>query len=245
MATLFNTAVEAPTEADQRPRYSIIIPTLNESACIIGTLSSLQGMRARGHEIIVVDGGSHDRTLVLARPLVDRVCANHPPGRARQMNTGATLARGEIFIFLHADTCLPEAADRWLTQALQPSDRRWGRFDVRLSGERFMFRVIETLMNLRSRLTGIATGDQAIFVHRRLFQAIGGFPEIELMEDIALSKCLKRLSPPLCLQPRLITSSRRWERHGVWTMIVRMWLLRLAYWLGVPPARLARHYAKR
>src|SRR5919197_2927145 len=189
-----NTAVEATADADPRPRYSIIIPTLNESACIIGTLSSLQGIRARGHEVIVVDGGSHDRTPVLARPLVDRVCVI-PPGRARQMNRGAALARGEVFIFLHADTCLPEAADRWLTQALQPSDKRWGRFDVRLSGERLMFRVIEILMNLRSRLTGIATGDQAIFVHRRLFQAIGGFPEIALMEDRALSKCLKRLSP--------------------------------------------------
>lgn len=122
MATLFNTALEATADADQRPRYSIIIPTLNESACIIGTLSSLQGMRARGHEIIVVDGGSHDRTLILARPLVDRVCVS-PPGRARQMNTGAALARGEVFIFLHADTCLPEAADRSLAYPSAATER--------------------------------------------------------------------------------------------------------------------------
>src|SRR5690242_17815744 len=170
-------------------RLSIIVPVLDEEAGIAATLQDLAALRARGAEVIVVDGGSRDRTVDLARPLCDRLIAA-PRGRSAQMNAGAGVARGDVLLFLHADTRLPAEADRLVLAGLVQSGRPWGRFDVRIEGRHPLFPLIAATMNLRSRLTGIATGDQAIFVERAAFAAIGGFPDIALMEDIVLSRRL-------------------------------------------------------
>jgi rSAM/selenodomain-associated transferase 2 len=222
-------------------RISIIIPALDEAAGIAATLAPLQPLRARGHEVVVVDGGSTDGTPELARPLVDRVVASER-GRARQQNAGAAAAAGSILLFLHADTLLPEGADARVLDGLRASGRGWGRFDVRLSGAHPALRVVERMIGIRSRLTGIATGDQAVFVRRDWLQRAGGFPSIPLMEDVALSKTLRRMGPPLCLRDRVVTSSRRWEERGVWRTMTLMWRLRLEYALGADPARLAERY---
>ena len=220
---------------------SIIVPCLNEADGIAGTLVALAPLRARGTEVIVVDGGSRDDTLARAGPLADRVLTA-PRGRASQMNAGAACARGAILLFLHADSLLPQAADALIVDGLKRTRRGWGRFDVSIAGGHPLLRLVERLMNLRSRLTGIATGDQAIFVTRSLFTAAGGYPEIALMEDVELSRRLKRYGPPLCLRHRITTSARRWEKHGVMRTILLMWRLRLAYWLGADPAKLAVRY---
>jgi rSAM/selenodomain-associated transferase 2 len=220
---------------------SIIIPCLDEGEGIASTLAALAPLRARGTEVIVVDGGSRDDTVDRATPLADRVITA-PRGRARQMNAGAVRARGEILLFLHADTLLPDGADVLIVEGLKRSRRSWGRFDVTIAGRHPLLAVVGRLMNLRSRLTGIATGDQAIFVTRSLFTAAGDYPDIALMEDVALSKRLKRFGPPLCLSHRLTASARRWEKHGVLRTILLMWRLRLAYWLGADPAKLAVRY---
>jgi rSAM/selenodomain-associated transferase 2 len=220
---------------------SIIVPCLNEADGIAGTLAALAPLRARGAEVIVVDGGSRDGTAERAAPHADCVLSA-PRGRAAQMNAGAARARNEILLFLHADILLPESADALIVEGLKRSRRGWGRFDVAISGRSPLLRMVAWLMNARSRLTGIATGDQAIFVTRSLFTAAGGYPEIALMEDIALSRQLKRFGPPLCLRHRLIASGRRWEKHGVLRTILLMWRLRLAYWLGADPAKLAVRY---
>jgi rSAM/selenodomain-associated transferase 2 len=222
-------------------RLSLIIPALNEAAGIRDTLAPLQALRARGHEVVVVDGGSADGTPELSRGLADRVIQS-PPGRARQQNAGAAAATGGVLLFLHADTRLPEGADALVRDALRAAGRGWGRFDVRLSGTHPMLRVVERMMSVRSRLSGIATGDQAIFVRRDWFTRAGGFPEIPLMEDVALSRTLRGMGPPLCLRARVVTSSRRWEQRGVWRTIVLMWRLRLEFALGADPARLAERY---
>ncbi|MEW6764549.1 MAG: TIGR04283 family arsenosugar biosynthesis glycosyltransferase [Pseudomonadota bacterium] len=222
-------------------RLSIIVPVLNEAAVLPGTLDRLRGLRAAGHEVIVADGGSTDGSAALAQSWADRVI-EAPVGRARQMNAGAAVASGSVLLFLHADTHLPKEAGREVFAGLGTGRHDWGRFDIRLSGRRPMLRMVEFMMNLRSRLTGIATGDQAIFVRRALFERIGGFPDIPLMEDIALSRALKRHGPPLCLKIRAVTSSRRWERHGLLRTILLMWWLRLLHALGVPAEKLARHY---
>jgi rSAM/selenodomain-associated transferase 2 len=223
------------------PRLSIVVPTLNEAGAVGATLAALQPLRARGCEVIVADGGSTDATAGLARPLADAVVSSRP-GRAHQQNAGAAAASGEVLLFLHADTRLPRDAHLLVSEGLRRSGRGWGRFDVRLTGRHPMLRTIERMMNLRSGLTGVATGDQAIFVRRDWFHTVGGFPDIPLMEDVALSKALKRLGPPLCLRETVATSSRRWEQHGVYRTMVLMWGLRLAYWLGADPARLADRY---
>jgi rSAM/selenodomain-associated transferase 2 len=220
-------------------RLSIILPTLNEAEGIAAALAPLQPLRRAGHEVIVADGGSADGTPALAAPLADRVIAA-PRGRARQMNAGAAAAGGDALLFLHADTRLPEGAVDRIAGAL--TDHAWGRFDVAIQGRPALLGVVAALMNLRSRLTGIATGDQAIFVTRAAFNAVGGYPDQPLMEDIELSKRLKRLGPPACLRERVATSGRRWERHGVWPTILLMWRLRFDYWRGVPAERLARRY---
>jgi rSAM/selenodomain-associated transferase 2 len=220
---------------------SIIVPCLNEAEGIVNALAALAPLRARGAEVIVVDGGSSDGTVERAASLADRVLSA-PRGRASQMNAGAARARGEIMLFLHADTLLPESADALIVDGLKRSRRGWGRFDVVISGGNPLLRVVAWLMNVRSRLTGIATGDQAIFVTRSLFTAAGGYPEIALMEDIALSKRLKRFGRPLCLRHRLVASGRRWEKHGVVRTILLMWRLRLAFWLGADPGKLAVRY---
>jgi rSAM/selenodomain-associated transferase 2 len=222
-------------------RLSIIIPVLDEEAEIAHVLAALAPLRSRGVETIVVDGGSRDRTVALAAPLADRVIAA-PRGRAVQMNAGAVAATGDVLLFLHADTRLPAEADRLVLDGLARSGRQWGRFDVRISGRHPLLRVVAALMNIRSRLTGIATGDQAMFVRRDLFERVGGFPAIPLMEDVAFSRAAKRVGEPLCLSPRAITSSRRWEQRGVMRTILLMWRLRLAYSLGAAPARLAHLY---
>jgi len=221
---------------------SIIIPTLNEADAIGDALQALAPLRARGCEIIVVDGGSKDRTPDLARGDADQVLAAQR-GRANQMNAGAAAATRPILLFLHADCLLPDSADRLIVDGLQRSRRTWGRFDVTLTGTHPLLRVVEALMNLRSRLTGIATGDQGIFITRSLFEAAGCYPAIPLMEDIALCKRLKPYGRPLCLPHRLSSSGRRWEKHGMLRTILLMWRLRLAYWLGADPARLAARYA--
>ncbi len=212
------------------PRFSIIIPVLNEAACIRHTLEGLQAWRAEGDEIILVDGGSTDDTLALAQPLTDLQLLS-ASGRANQMNAGAAASRGEVLLFLHADTLLPRDA-RQMLEGIAKSDgcARWGRFDVRLSGSRLALRVVERMMNLRSRLTGIATGDQALFMDRTLFHAVGGFPAQPLMEDIELSARLKRHCRPHCLRMKVETSSRRWEAGGLLATILLMWRLRLIYW---------------
>jgi rSAM/selenodomain-associated transferase 2 len=220
---------------------SIIVPVLNEAQGISESLAALAPLRARGHEIIVVDGGSSDKTPDLARRAADRV-VSAPRGRASQMNAGAALARGEVLVFLHADTRLPEGAGARILQGLAASGRAWGRFDVRIEGASVFLPVIAFFMNLRSRATGIATGDQAIFVRREAFERAGGFPPLELMEDIALSRSLKRVSRPLCLAEKAVTSGRRWERHGVLRTVFLMGWLRLAFFLGAAPASLARFY---
>ena len=223
------------------PKISIVVPALNEAPFIRQTLLALQPLRQSGHEVIVVDGGSHDATETIAHPFSDHVIRSHR-GRARQLNAGARIAKGNILLFLHADTTLPESADRFIIDGMTTADTCWGRFDVRLSGRQPLFRILECLMNWRSRFTGIATGDQGIFVLRDLFERAGGFPEIDLMEDIALSKLLRKNGHPLCLSQRVTTSSRRWERNGIFRTILFMWHLRLVYALGANPQRLAQLY---
>ena len=220
-------------------KLSIIIPALDEAPAIGAALAALGPLRARGHEVIVADGGSGDGTRELAAPLADRVIAA-PRGRAAQMNAGAAVASGAALLFLHADTRLPASADDLVLRSLEKY--LWGRFDVRIEAVHPLLRVVAYAMNLRSRLTGIATGDQAIFVQRDAFR---GFPEIQLMEDIAFSKAMKRVSPPACLRERVLTSGRRWERHGVLRTVLLMWRLRLAYFLGAAPDELARRYANK
>jgi len=220
---------------------SIIIPTLGEAAGIVDALTALEPLRKRGVEVIVVDGGSDDATVDVARPHCDQLIIA-PRGRAYQMNAGAKRANGAVLLFLHADTRLPADADRLVRDGLSRSRRTWGRFDVRIAGRHPLLPVIAMMMNLRSRLTGIATGDQAMFVDRATFAAVGGFPELALMEDIVLSQRLKRLGHPLCLATRVVTSGRRWETHGVFRTVMLMWRLRLAFFLGAKPDRLARIY---
>jgi len=224
----------------EKMRLSIIIPVLNEGSAIARQLSALQGYRDAGHELILVDGGSRDTTLLQAQGQVDCIVQT-APGRARQMNAGAEQAGGDVLLFLHADTHLPENADGLIRASLE-GGRIWGRFDVRLSGERWPLRVIETLMNWRSRFTGMATGDQAMFVLREAFEHLGGFADIPLMEDLELSRRLKKITAPACLYARVITSSRRWETQGILRTVLLMWSLRLAWFVGISPARLHKLY---
>jgi rSAM/selenodomain-associated transferase 2 len=222
-------------------RLSIIMPVLDEGDRIAGALDALAELRGLGVEVIVVDGGSQDATVQRARLRADHVLVA-PRGRASQMNAGAAKATCDVLLFLHADTALPREAERLVLDGLARSGRDWGRFDVTIAGRHPMLRLVAFMMNLRSRITGIATGDQAIFVKREAFHAAGGFPDIPLMEDIALSKRLKRTSRALCLRERAVTSGRRWETHGVFRTILLMWRLRLAYFFGADPAILARRY---
>jgi rSAM/selenodomain-associated transferase 2 len=222
-------------------RLSIIMPVLDEATTIAAALGALAPMRQRGAELVVVDGGSMDDTVALARPFVD-VMLKAPRGRAAQMNAGAREAKGDALLFLHADTRLPEDADRLVAAALARPGRYWGRFDVTLLGKPRILRVVAFMMNLRSRLTGIATGDQAIFMSADAFRKTGGYPDIALMEDIAISKALKRLSRPVALAARVDVSGRRFEAKGPMRLILLMWRLRLAYWLGADPSDLARRY---
>lgn len=219
---------------------SIIIPVLDEAAGIEAALTALAPYRERGCELVVVDGGSRDGTLALASPLADRVLSA-PRGRAAQMNAGAAAARGDVLLFLHADTKLPANADILIRNGLAQSGRIWGRFDVRFDHGGIL-PLIAIMMNLRSRLTGIATGDQAIFVSRAAFEAIGGFPAQPLMEDIAFSSRIRHVSRATNVRARVTTSARRWRTQGILRTIFLMWRLRLAYFLGADPAHLAHQY---
>ena len=221
-------------------RLSIILPVLDESAAIGATLDALAPLRAAGHEVLVVDGGSQDDTVALCRGAGCQVLGS-ARGRARQMNAGAARAQGEVLVFLHADTQLPARADMLIGLALQQG-ALWGRFDVRILGPSSLLPVIAALMNLRSRWSGIATGDQAMFVRRDLFQRLGGFADQALMEDIDLSSRLRAVGRPACLRQPVHTSGRRWQTHGVWRTIWQMWRLRWRYWRGVSPELLAREY---
>jgi rSAM/selenodomain-associated transferase 2 len=222
-------------------KLSIIVPVLDEGEGIAASLDALARMRALGTEVIVVDGGSRDATIQRARMRADRVISA-PRGRALQMNAGAAKAAGDVLLFLHADTRLPADADHVVLKGLQRSGRAWGRFNIRIDGRSPLLLAVGWLMNVRSQLTGIATGDQAIFVRRDAFNEAGGFAEIPLMEDIALCKRLKRVSRPLCLSERAVTSGRRWDQHGVFPTILLMWRLRLKYFFGADPKELAQQY---
>jgi rSAM/selenodomain-associated transferase 2 len=224
-------------------KLSVIVPTLNEADGIQVFLRALSPLRARGHEIIMADGGSKDQTMTLAADLADTVISA-PPGRAAQMNAAAALAKNPVLLFLHADTFLPDAADKIIADALVNTKKNWGRFDVTLIGQHKLLGLVAWSMNLRSRLTGIATGDQAIFVKREIFRQVNGFPAIALMEDIALTKNLRAYGAPACLRSKVASSGRRWDKHGLWHTILFMWRLRLAYFFGADPQRLARQYQR-
>ncbi len=221
-------------------RLSVVMPVLNEAGGITATLQALAPLRAAGHEVIVVDGGSQDSTAALAALHASRVLTS-AKGRARQMNAGAAVATGDVLLFLHADTTLPAQADVAVLQALARG-ARWGRFDVSITGGAMLFPLVSALMNLRSRLSGIATGDQAIFVERQLFTELGGYANQPLMEDIELSRRLRAHSRPACLRARVATSGRRWQQQGVWRTVLLMWWLRWRYWRGASPEALARAY---
>ena len=226
-----------------RPMLCIVLPVLDEGATLAVRLQALEGLRRQGARIVVVDGGSQDDTLAVARERAD-LALLAPRGRASQMNAGAAACPADVLLFLHADTVLPDNADLLVRRAtLGPF--AWGRFDVRIDSPRALLRVVGTLMNLRSRWTGIATGDQAIFVRHDLFQRVGGFPDLPLMEDIAICRLLKQQGPPACLRERVTTSARRWERNGTWRTIFLMWRLRAAYFFGADPRELAVQYGYR
>ncbi|MCU0764467.1 MAG: TIGR04283 family arsenosugar biosynthesis glycosyltransferase [Burkholderiaceae bacterium] len=225
-------------------RLAVVVPVLNEAATIDSALRRLAPLRDRGTRVIVVDGGSDDGTAACAAPLADRVLAA-PRGRAAQMNAGAqdALARqADVLLFLHADTRLPEDADRVVARALADGAHSWGRFDVRLDADGWSLRLIETMMNWRSRATGIATGDQAIFATRAAFDWLHGFAPLPLMEDVDFCSRARRLTRPAALRSRVVTSARRWQRHGLWRTVLLMWWLRLSYFFGADPQALARRY---
>lgn len=223
-----------------RPALCIVVPVLDEAETLAARLHALDPFRQRGARVVVVDGGSQDDTLAIARAHAD-LALLAPRGRAAQMNAGAAACPADVLLFLHADTALPDDADDLVRRAMQ-GPCRWGRFDVHIDSPRRALRLVSTMMNLRSRWTGIATGDQALFVDHALFRRIGGFPDLALMEDIAISRVLKRHGPPACLKQRVRTSARRWQRHGVWRTVLLMWRLRAAYFFGADPKRLAVRY---
>jgi rSAM/selenodomain-associated transferase 2 len=226
--------------ATSSPCLSIVIPALNEQAHIAQVLAGLAPLRAQGAEVIVVDGGSSDHTGACCAGACDALLAA-PRGRARQMNAGAQAAKSDRLLFLHADTTLPQDALALVQDAL--ARHAWGRFDVRIAGRSRCLPMVAALMNLRSRLTGIATGDQALFMRREAFAAVGGFPDQPLMEDVEICKRLrKQAGAPACLRERAVTSGRRWDERGAWRTIVLMWRLRWWYWRGVGADRIAEAY---
>jgi rSAM/selenodomain-associated transferase 2 len=219
---------------------SVVIPVLNEEKTIAANLTAL--MPLRPHQVIVVDGCSRDRTREISAQM-GAVVVTGAPGRARQMNCGAGQATGDLLLFLHADTRLPPVALDDIVAALKDPRYLGGRFDVDLDGDHWLLKVIGAMINQRSRITKVATGDQAIFVRRDVFARMGGFPDIPLMEDIAFCRALKRLGRIACLRSKVLTSARRWETEGVWRTVIKMWTLKLLYFAGVSPVKLKRFYA--
>lgn len=218
---------------------SIIIPVLNEEQRVKALLEQLQIYRQQGHEVIVVNGGSDDETVSISKPLADKVITSDS-GRAKQMNKGVAESTNEVLWFLHADTSIPENAIEAIQESIIKCE--WGRFNIKLSGSHILFRIIEKMINVRSCVSGIATGDQGIFVKRKIFESIDGYSDIPLMEDVALSKKLKKISHSKCIKEMLTTSSRRWEKNGIIKTILLMWHLRFLYWIGVTPDKLAKLY---
>lgn len=232
---------------------SIIIPIFNEAANLPQLFENITSLDPAPQQVLIIDGGSTDNSTVIAQNIIKTLIVNNPSaidwqviesnaGRAVQMNAGATLAISEILLFLHADTQLPNYAITEITSAVMRA--KWGRFDVHLDSSEWMLKVVSQMMNWRSRLSGIATGDQAIFVERKLFEQLGGYPNQALMEDVEISKRLKAVGKPACLKSNVITSARRWEKHGNWRTIVLMWQLRFDYWRGVPADNIKRRYYK-
>ena len=221
-------------------KLSIIIPTLNEADKIEQHLSKLQVLRQHGHEVIVVDGGSLDDTVSLVASLCDQVCQSQQ-SRSIQMNCGAKVASGECFVFLHADTVLPDNILEYFS-SINNIESKWGRFDIHLSGRNWLFRIIESCMNSRSSFTGIVTGDQVMFIGEELFNRVGGYPEIALMEDIAISTLLIKFAKPIRIREKVISSSRRWEKNGIVKTIIKMWGLRLLYFFHYDTNKLAKLY---
>jgi rSAM/selenodomain-associated transferase 2 len=221
-------------------RISVIIPVLNEARTLASTVAALRPLKP--DELLIVDGGSTDGTKEICKQLQERVISSER-GRAGQMNVGAKHARGDVLLFLHADTRLPASALEDIQGALTDSRCIAGRCDVELDGHHWMLKIVSRMISLRSRLTKIGTGDQALFIRRQVFEAVGGYPDIPLMEDIALARALKRMGKIACVKSRVVTSARRWENEGVWKTIVKMWLLKSLYLLGVSPLRLKRYYA--
>jgi rSAM/selenodomain-associated transferase 2 len=223
-------------------RISVVMPVLNEEKTIGAALAAVRRLGA--HELIVVDGESTDRTAEICAQFGATLLSSNP-GRAAQMNHGARNATGDVLLFLHADTSLPISAFDDIRKALEDPRTAGGRFEVELDGKRWLLKLIGAMISLRSRLSRVATGDQAIFVRREVFDQIGGYPDIPLMEDIALSLALKRAGRVACLRSRVVTSARRWESEGVWRTIFKMWILKALYLLGVSPFRLKRFYGDR
>ncbi len=221
-------------------KVSIVIPVLNEAEHIANALDSLSSYRSEGHEIIVIDGGSNDNTVSIAEQYADKVLRSEA-GRAIQMNYGIDVAQGDVLLFLHVDTRLPDDAISKIISAIEDGFF-WGRFNVRLSGNRFIFRIIERMMNMRSCVTGVATGDQAIFISRESIDIVGDYPQLPLMEDIVFTKRLRNLGWPACIRCQVVTSSRRWEDKGVFRTMLLMWRLRLLFFMGVPAEKLAKQY---
>lgn len=216
------------------------MPVLNEAAALSASLAALQPLRAQGVQLIVVDGGSSDGTVTLCDGQAD-IVVRAPRGRAKQMNTGAAQAHGDVLLFLHADTTLPIDALADVREAVN-AGAQWGRFDVRIDGRSSWLPIIAAFMNGRSRWTGVATGDQAMFLRADLFRQVGGFPDQALMEDIELSKRLRKQASPACLRCAVTTSGRRWESRGVLRTMLLMWRLRWRYWRGESPDALAEAY---
>lgn len=233
-----------------RPSVSVVIPVRNESLEVDNFIKKNQESLKSANEIIFVDGQSSDETLQKLNniALVEsstgkfKIIASDP-GRGKQMNTGAVTANSDVILFLHVDTVLPENGLEQIKEKIK-SGELWGRFDVQLNDEQLIFRIIENMMNWRSTLTNIVTGDQGIFVRKDLFNLVGGYPEIPLMEDISFSACLREISPAKRIKSPVITSARRWQDKGIVRTIFLMWLLRFSYWLGISPEKLANWYGK-
>ncbi len=221
-------------------KLSVIVPMLNEEPVIAATLRAL-AVGAPGAEKIVVDGGSTDASVAVARPLCD-LFFDAPRGRARQMNAGAARASGDALVFVHADTTVPPSFARDIESAFADAAVAGGRFDLRLDDPHPMCRLIGALINLRSRVSRTATGDQAIFVRRAVFESLGGFPDIPVCEDLDFARRLKRAGRIACLRSQVVTSARRWRRGGIARTVLQMWSIRLLYLAGVSPARLSRMY---